>query len=127
MVYDRKIETMLSDRETYKKNQNLPSTSLERKMNSLLLNLKRSGSIPDSLYFKLRSSAGKTPQLYGLPKVHKIDIPLRPIVSFVNSLTYCLSKHLVSLLSPLVGKTSSHVANSFDFKDSFVVKNCEKM
>ena len=53
--------------------------------------------------------------LYGLPKVHKPDVPLRPIVSFVNSPTYHLSKHLVGLLSPLVGNSSSHVKNSIEF------------
>ena len=63
----------------------------------------------------LRSTAGKIPLLYGLPRVHKPGIPLRPIVSFVNSPTYQLSKHLVSILSPLVGKSASHVRNSSEF------------
>ena len=41
--------------------------------------------------------------------------PLRPIVSFVCSPTYELSKFLAGLLSPLVGLTSSHVRNSHAF------------
>ncbi len=63
-------------------------------MNSLLLSLKRAGSLPDALYYRLRSSAKTTPLLYGLPK--KPNTPLRPIVSFNNSPTYILSKHLVT-------------------------------
>ena len=55
------------------------------------------------------------PLLYGLPKIHKPEIPLRPIVSFLNSPTYELSKHLVSILLPLVGKSTSHVKNSAEF------------
>ena len=43
------------------------------------------------------------------------DLPLWPIVSFVNSPTYALSKHLVSILAPLVGKSLSHVRNSTEF------------
>ena len=87
----------------------------ERKINGLLLTLMRSGAISERLYWRLRSSAGKVPLLYGLPKVHKPGTPLRPIVSFVNSPTYALSKHLVTILSPLVGRSHSHVRNSFDF------------
>ena len=88
-------------------------------MNALLLPLMRSGAIPERLYQWLRSSAGKVPLLYGLPKVHKEGIPLRPIVSFVNSPTYALSKHLASILAPLIGKSQSHVRNSTEFS-SFI-------
>ena len=85
----------------------------------ILLPLMRAGAIPERLYYHLRSSAGKVPLLYGLPKIHKPEIPLRPIVSFVNSRTYALSKHLVSILSPsLVRKSPLHVRNSADFVSS---------
>ena len=61
------------------------------------------------------SSSGLTPRIYGLPKVYKQDVPLRPIVSFYTSPTYQLSKNLSSLLSPFVGKTLSYVCNSREF------------
>ena len=66
---------------------------------------------------QLRSSAGRVPLLYGLPKVHKQAVPLLPIVSFVTFPTYQLSKFLIGVLGPLVGQTSSYVKNSkfFDF------------
>ena len=85
--------------------------------------MKKSGSIPQALYFRLRSSANKTPLFYGLPKIHKLGIPLRPIVSFVNSPTYQLSKHLVTILSPLVGHTSSYVKNSTEFAKFISTQN----
>ena len=47
-----------------------PAPALERRMNDLLRSLKRSGAISSQLYSRLYSSAGKTPLLYGLPKVH---------------------------------------------------------
>ena len=86
-------------------------------MNAQLMNLKRSGRLPNDVYAQLRSSAGRTPLMYGLPKVHKQDVPLRPIVSFVSSPTYQLSKFLASILAPLVGRTSSYVRNSKSFVD----------
>ena len=113
--YDNKVTSMLSDTATYKPLPKDPTPSLQRKMNSILLDLHRSGHLSKSRYNKLRSSAGHIPLLYALPKIHKPEVPLRPIVSFVTSPTYALSKHLVDILSPLVGKTEHHVRNSFDF------------
>ena len=66
--YDSKINTLLSDQSTYQKLTRDPAPALERQMNELLLSLKRSGAIPPKLYDQLRSSAGKTPLFYGLPK-----------------------------------------------------------
>ncbi|XP_074026208.1 uncharacterized protein [Leptinotarsa decemlineata] len=47
------------------------------------------------------------PRLYSLPKIHKKEVPLRPIVSASDSPTYYLSKHLASLLQRHVEKTTS--------------------
>ena len=111
-AYDRKVNNLLSDPRTYLRD---PAPALEDRRNEKLLSLKRSGSIPPPLYSKLCSSAGCTPLLYGLPKTHKPGTPLRPIVPFINSSTYQLSKHLVTILSPLAGTLDSHVQNSSDF------------
>ncbi|KAG8236414.1 hypothetical protein J437_LFUL012835 [Ladona fulva] len=60
----------------------------------------------------LRPPAAAPPRLYGLPKIHKDGIPLRPIVSAINSPTYNLAKYLTGLLSPHVGKCEHHIRNS---------------
>ena len=88
---------------THQKLKRDPTPSLERKMNTMLLQLQRDGQLPRSLYLMLRSSVGQTPHLYGLPKIHKLDTPLHPIVSFISSLTYIPSHFLARILSPLVG------------------------
>ena len=115
--YDAKMLMMLKDESTYCPLEKDPTSALERRMNSTLMKLKQSGHLPDRVYACLRSSAGKTPLLYGLPQVHKPDVPLRPIVSFVSSPTYGLSKFLAGLLAPVVGQTTSHVRNSKDFAE----------
>ena len=89
-------------------------------MNSRLLALNREGSLPILLYEKLRSSNGQNPLLYGLPKVHKPEVPFRPIVSFRQSPTYKLSSHFSDLLSSLVVWSASAVRNSRDFS-TFVI------
>ena len=88
----------------------------------MLLDLKKKGELSDMVYQRLRSLAGRTSLLYGLPKVHKPGTPLRPIVSFIQSPTYHLSQHLSHLLSPLVGTSSSAVRNSKDFADFIVTQ-----
>ena len=50
--------------------------------------------------------------------MHKPGVPLRPIVSFVSSPTYHLSRFLADLLAPVVGLTSSHVKNFVEFTKS---------
>jgi len=54
-------------------------------------------------------------RVYGLPKVYKDDVPIRPIVSNIGAPTYKLSKYLASLLIPLVGRSRHHVTNSIEF------------
>ena len=53
--------------------------------------------------------------MYGLPKIHKEGYPLRPIVSAIGSPTYLLAKELAQILSPLAGRTGTHVKNSAEF------------
>ena len=55
------------------------------------------------------------PKFYGLPKIHKPDTPLRPIVSSCGSVTYGVAKELAKILKPLVGKFSHHINNTQDF------------
>ena len=116
--YSAKMLTMLGDRDTYQLMAKDPTTSLENRMNSVLLRLRREGRLSET-YYHLRSSAAGVPRLYGLPKVHKPDIPLRPIVSFVSS----PSQFLASLLSPIVGLSDSHVRNSQQFAQFITIQN----
>ena len=55
------------------------------------------------------------PKFYGLPKVHKTGIPLRPIVSSIGSVMYGVAKVLAKLLKPLVGKSPHHIQSTRDF------------
>ena len=113
--YNNKMFNLLSDTGTYKEIKKDPTKKIERCINSKLLSLKRQGKIDDSNYYRIRSTDGVISRMYGLVKIHKIDNPMRPIVSLVGSPLYNLSKYLSDIISPLVGNTSSNVKNSFDF------------
>ena len=55
------------------------------------------------------------PKLYGLPKLHKPNIPMRPIVSSSGSLTYELSNYLTTMLKPLTDESRHKLLSTEDF------------
>ncbi len=112
--YDGKVKEILST-STYRKLKNDPTASTERKVTKHLLGLRKSESLSANLYRRLHPSASTCPKFYGLPKIHKPDVPLRPIVASRGSPTYNLAQHLTKILKPLVGNTQHHVLNSSSF------------
>ena len=74
-------------------------------MSEKLLTLKRS----------FRPRHKQPHRIYGLLRIHKADVPLRPIVSCVNTFAYDLFAYLANILSPLTGKSEYTVTNSAHF------------
>ena len=81
----------------------------------MLLDLKKADKISVPTYKMLYSSDGLCPHFYGLPKIRKPGIPLKPIVSFVNSPAHAISGYPARILSPVVGNTDYTVKNSCEF------------
>ena len=92
-----------------------PTDRLSRKLTEKLLSLKRSGHLSETVYNKIKPRHKQPPRIYCQPKIHKPEIPLRPIVSCVNTFAYDLSAHLAGILSPLTGKSDYTVTNSSHF------------
>jgi hypothetical protein len=111
-TYNEKIFSLLEP-EVYETLSKDPTAQIERKIRQLLT--KHKTVIPVALKRKLTPYHSKPPHLYGLPKIHKPDIPLRPIVSSTDSPWYALSEFLHKILTPLVGNTDSFVKNTEDF------------
>ena len=74
--------------------------------------------INETTYRRLYPTGAGSPKYYGLTKVHKQGVPLRPTVSSVGSVTYETAKELSRILKPLVGKSPHHVKNTKDFIQS---------
>ncbi|CAM9853960.1 unnamed protein product, partial [Heterosigma akashiwo] len=62
-----------------------------------------------------KASEPSVPWLYGMPKVHKKDCPVREIASAVGSSGHDLAAALSKLLMPMVGKTRTYVRNGYHF------------
>lgn len=59
------------------------------------------------------SDRGTTPaKFYGLPKIHKSDVPLRPITSAINSPGKKLATLMVEILTPIFANEDIHIQNS---------------
>ena len=90
---------------------------MKKRLNNFIWSLYEGKKIRFNLYKLLRSCDSVLPRIYGLPKIHKPNVLSRPIVSFVGSATYNLSKFLKNVLSPVVGTTKYSVKNSKEFVD----------
>ena len=90
---------------------------MERRFISEILKLQKQELIPKALVNSLKPTASNIPKFYGLPKIHKPDVPLPSIVSSIGSPTYKLAKYINTLITPLVGLTPSYVKDSKHFVD----------
>ena len=53
-------------------------------------------------------------RIYGLPKIHKSNIPLRPVVPTIGTPTYFLAKQVSRILNNVIKKPPSYIKNSFE-------------
>ncbi|XP_041981008.1 uncharacterized protein LOC121734461 [Aricia agestis] len=114
--YVQKIRSLLSDTNVYKQVSYNPTASVTRRIRTLI-HENKDVFTEDEYNFLHKPKPVQPPKLYGLPKIHKRNIPLRPIVSKIDSPTYNLAKHVAGVLRPLVGKTPSFVKDSVHFRD----------
>lgn len=122
--YSSKIVSLIDDTTTYRRIYSDPTTRYQNKNNQFVKHLKDKKYI-DSLTAKsLTTYKAVSPRIYGLPKIHKRDIPLRPIVSTLNSPTTELSKYVASILSnAFSGFHTYAVKDTFEFCEK--VKNLQ--
>ncbi|XP_046841047.1 uncharacterized protein LOC124435142 [Xenia sp. Carnegie-2017] len=84
----------------------------ENQVKTLLRKLKAKKCINEKTYNELYPTGTRIGILYGLPKIHKSSIPLRPILSSIDHYSYKLAKFFIPFLTPIS-------ANSHVIKDSF--------
>ena len=115
--YIRKSEDLLKQN-TYRELAPDPTNKYKNKLISLLKTIKSEGGINNSTYRRLYPTGAVSPKYYGLPKIHKPGVPLRPIISSRGSATYETAKELANIIKPLVGRSPHHVQNNKDFLEN---------
>ena len=112
ITFESKVDNILSDTNTFKPiHGDLFSLTikLEDRFNRILRTIK--SNIGDNLYRNLYASGTRPGILYCLPKIHKVNTPLRPIISSINTAGYKIAKFIGPFLSNLT-------VNDYNLKDS---------
>ncbi|BHF84794.1 hypothetical protein SprV_0902794600 [Sparganum proliferum] len=90
--YQKKVQDLLEDQHSYKQCRVSEMKNLITRINKSLRNLRAKGAITPNDWFSMKPTDTATARFYGLPKVHKANVPLRPIVSLRGTRTYGLAK-----------------------------------
>ena len=100
--YDTKIYSHLNDERTYRTTSHDHTDQFANKIINELKSLKQNGKITPQLYNKFFPRGSFCPKFYGLPKLHKQGIPLRPIVACTRAPTSNIGKWLYTAFKPLL-------------------------
>ena len=92
-----------------------PNNTIKNKLINILKRVKNQTGLDSVTYKSICPTCCVSLEFYGLPKIHKLDTPLRPIVSSCESVTYGVAKELNKILKPLVGKSPHHINSPHDF------------
>lgn len=117
LEYINKVEEILNDTNKFKRILEDPFkyiTKLEDKLARILRKLLKLKIITDETFMYLFSSGSTFGVLYGLPKIHKFNNPIRPILSTIGTFNYNLTKFVVPIIQPLTVNNYT-LQNSYDF------------
>ena len=81
--YYNKMDELVNNKQTYKLLKWDPAPSLQRKLDNKIFSIRKTNMMTQQTYYRLRCSVPRSPKLYGLPKLHKPQIPMRPIVKVI--------------------------------------------
>ena len=113
--YIEKMEAKLSDESTYKKLEEDPTDKVKAELAKKLQEVKDKGELDIKTYYRLQPTKTRIPRMYGQPKVHKENYPLREIVDSTGSVAKEMDRYISRIIKQYVGKTSHYVKNSSHF------------
>ena len=68
------------------------TAKIESRIQRRLLQLRKESLISKQVYEAIFPAGSQRPRMYGLPKIHKKDVPLRPILSMTGSAQHQFAK-----------------------------------
>ena len=66
----------------YQRNKNADQSQSRHRKN---FTMAKGNIISDNQFYSLRNMNTNAPIVYGLPKIHKVNMPIRQVVSYVNT------------------------------------------
>ncbi|XP_045463736.1 uncharacterized protein LOC123673296 [Harmonia axyridis] len=109
---------LLTDEEHYQVLTRDPTSTIQQKSNKLMIKVRRKIGDDSGIIKKHTIYNSKVPKFYGLPKVHKPQLALRPIISSLDAPTSCISQYVTDLLTISYNRDNEfYVPDSFSFSD----------
>nr|VZI26364.1 unnamed protein product [Spirometra erinaceieuropaei] len=100
--YWTKLENLLMNTESYALSDAIEFKKLVNNINKTVRRLKKANALTRREALSAKATDTSMVRFYGLPKVHKPGVPLRPIVSLHGTPTFGLSKWLYQRLCFLI-------------------------
>ncbi|BHF80575.1 hypothetical protein SprV_0702370300 [Sparganum proliferum] len=113
--YIKKANSLLDNRQAYLRCDVEPMRKLLSQLDKTLAEMQANKVISKSVRLAVKPTNAAAPGFYGLPKVHKVDVPLRPIVSLRGAPTFNLAKWLFRHLRPLTSGATTTVCSATQF------------
>jgi Reverse transcriptase (RNA-dependent DNA polymerase)/GIY-YIG catalytic domain len=120
--YYKKVVEMLYDEHVYTKLDHDDTQEVKNKADLIFTDLSIRELISHKQFTNLTKYSAKCPTFYGMPKIHKPGVPLRPIVSQINGPAYAVNKYVHELLET----AESHIPYLFKDTTAFLntIENC---
>ena len=77
------------------------TVEFEKKVCTKVRQLLQLKIITPDIHISLKPIGSYIPRIYGIPKVHKLDIPLRPMLSICYSPQHKLAQWLLEIFNPI--------------------------
>ena len=115
--YITKCEFLLPDNFVYQHLSENTSPTIHKELIIILLDYKNNSFISETEYTQLspHGSNSTAARFYGLPKIHKNNMPMCSIVSDCGTATYNTAKFITKILQNYCSKTSPFVKDSTNF------------
>ncbi|XP_055525302.1 uncharacterized protein LOC129718508 [Wyeomyia smithii] len=114
--YKQKMLSMLNDNKTYLPIPRDPTSRYQRTNNEFAKRLLNLNLIDKQTATRLTTYNAICPRIYGQPKAHKPNVPLRPVVPNMTAPAYNLSKFIGKIIQ-------NSIDSPYNIKDSFTFCN----
>ena len=93
------------------------TTKIKAKTSKQSKVIKDNKFIDNKIYYYIKPLDSPAPRFYGQPKIHKLGVPIRPIVSYSGSPLYNLNKYIANILKAYVKDENNNAKNSTTFSN----------
>ena len=114
---------LLNDISTYEKKVDNPESMFKKNTFKIMNFWRTKGCLGDNLKRKdILCENTNLLRIYGLPKIHKQNCPLRPVVSLINSPTFNMAKLFNDFFKKSLKTPLTQIKNSYIFRDIITSK-----